>query len=54
MLVYATLEGSFATLKCLSYFLALTVVAFYAFFFPTGIAWFNSNSWAVLCLIIYF
>lgn len=33
MLVYATLEGSFATLKCLSYFLALTVVAFYAFFF---------------------
>lgn len=54
MLVYATLEGSFATLKCLSYFFALTVVAFYAFFFPTGIAWFNSNSWAVLCLIIYF
>lgn len=33
MLVYATLEGSFATLKCLSYFFALTVVAFYAFFF---------------------
>lgn len=54
MLVCATLEGSFATLQCLSYFLALTVVAFYAFFFPTGIAWFNSNSWAVLCLIIYF
>lgn len=33
MLVCATLEGSLATLQCLSYFLALTVVAFYAFFF---------------------